>query len=62
MLDDALVQTFPASDPVTLKSCVERGDAAAPVCDEPPRGTGANDGRAAAGEGGEPRRRGRGVR
>jgi hypothetical protein len=52
MLDEALQQTFPASDPVTLKSCVDSpGDPAGEkaidpaACDAVPRGTGPDDGR-----------------
>lgn len=46
MLDEALMQTFPASDPVTLKACGPGSIASATAGADPvPRGTGANDGR-----------------
>jgi len=46
MLDEALMQTFPASDPVTLKACGPGSAASATAGADPvPRGTGTNDGR-----------------
>ena len=44
-LDEALMQTFPASDPIALKACgsIAEGSTADPV----PHGSGMNDGRAA---------------
>jgi hypothetical protein len=47
MLDEALMQTFPASDPVALKSCCACNDGAASAGSDPvPHGTGPNDGHA----------------
>ena len=49
LLDAALMQTFPASDPVTLKACGadEPGDPRGKA-DPVPRGSGVHDGHAAA--------------
>jgi hypothetical protein len=58
LLDEALMQTFPASDPVTLKACGKSDDPASAGADPVPRGTGPNDGYA--GEPPPPRSRPRG--
>lgn len=60
LLDAALMQTFPASDPVTLKACGDVDpDGARGQADPVPRGSGVHDGHAAspAGRGAPPRRR-----
>ncbi len=46
LLDQALMQTFPASDPITLKACSSPGDAAAADADPVPHGSGIHDGHA----------------
>jgi hypothetical protein len=57
MLDEALEQTFPASDPVALQSCVERAGG-----EDPCAATGSNGGRAPARTGRRGRARARVVR
>ncbi|MCU0758748.1 MAG: hypothetical protein MUF07_06070 [Steroidobacteraceae bacterium] len=46
LLDEALMQTFPASDPITLKACGNGDEGASAGADPVPRGTGPNDGHA----------------
>jgi hypothetical protein len=46
LLDQALMQTFPASDPITLKACSSPGDVATADADPVPHGSGVHDGHA----------------